>query len=104
VLIVYETADLSRLSRAQANILTAAEVRAYLNARCATGPDGKTAEWRIWDQNVDTAAEAPIWRAAMARKRDKLPWLIISTGKSGYEGPLPASVDDTLKLLKQFGG
>ena len=104
VLIVYETADLSKLPRAQANILTAAEVRAYLNAKCATGPDGRTAEWRIWDQNVDTAAEAPTWRDAMARKRDKLPWLVISTGKAGYEGPLPAAVDDTLKLLKHYGG
>jgi hypothetical protein len=104
VLIVYESAELSTLPRSQAAILTAAEVRTYLNVRCAKGPDGRTAEWRIWDQNADTAAETPTWRAAMARKRDKLPWIVISNGTAGFEGPLPATNADTLTLLKQFGG
>jgi hypothetical protein len=104
VVIVYESAELSKLPPAQATVLYAAEVRGYLDSHCLKGPNGKTAEWRIWDQNVPTGAEAKVWQDAMARKRDKLPWLVISNGRSGYDGPLPATVDDTLKLLKQYGG
>lgn len=33
-----------------------------------------------------------------------LPWLIISNGKTGWEGPVPHSVDDMLSLLQKYGG
>ncbi|HEY1378693.1 MAG TPA: hypothetical protein VGF55_17980 [Gemmataceae bacterium] len=104
VLIVYETAELSTYPKDQLSVLYGSAVRGYLDAHCAKGPDGKTAEWRIWDQNVPTGAEAKVWQDAMSRKRDKLPWLVVSNGASGFEGPLPGTVGETLKLLKQYGG
>ena len=104
VLIVYETAELSRLPAGQSAILYGGDVRGYLDAHCPKGPDGKTPEWRIWDQNVPTGAEAKFWQEAMARKRDKLPWLVVTNGRATFEGPLPATVEETLKLLKQYGG
>jgi hypothetical protein len=104
VLIVYESAELSKLPPAQATVLYSPEVRGYLDTHCAKGPDGKTPEWRVWDQNVPTGAEAKAWQDAMARKRDRLPWLVVGNGKAGFEGPLPATVDETLMLLKLYGG
>lgn len=104
VLVVYETADLSTLPRAQMQVLTSGAVRDYLNQKCVKGPDGKTAEWRIWDKDVDAKNESKFWQDVMARKRDKLPWLYVSNGKAVYEGPLPGTIDETLALLRKFGG
>lgn len=102
-LFVVESADLGRLPRGQAAVLTAQSVRDYLNARCAKDANGWPG-WRVWDQHVDPSAEAAHWKAAMARPRKSLPWLALSNGKTGWEGPLPATVEETLKLLQQFGG
>lgn len=104
VLIVYETADLSKLPKEQLAILTSQAVRAYLSSHCAKGPDSKTPEWRIFDQNVSMGNESALWQGAMKRPRTALPWIVISNGTIGYEGPLPANVDETLALLKKFGG
>jgi hypothetical protein len=79
-------------------------VRDYLRGKCVVGADGKTSEFRIWDKDVDAAADAKHWQDALKRPRASTPWLIVSDGKSGYEGPLPANVDETLALLKKFGG
>jgi hypothetical protein len=104
VLMVYESGELSKLPPAQLSVLYAKSIRDYLQAKCPVGPDGKTKEWRIWDQNTDASGDAPVWRDAMKRPRTSVPWIIVSNGTSGYEGPLPASIDEALKLLKQFGG
>jgi hypothetical protein len=104
VLVTYETADLGTMPRAQAAVLTNGAVRDYLNSKCATGPDGKTKEWRIWDKDVNPAAESKVWQDLTARKKDKLPWITITTDKGGFEGPLPGTVEETLALLKKYGG
>lgn len=103
-LIIYESADLPKMPATQQAILFSKDVRSYLDARCAAGPDGKTKEWRIWDKDVDTTNVASHWQAAMKRERKSVPWLIISTGKAGWEGPLPADAKQTLDLLKKYGG
>lgn len=104
VLMVYESADLSKMPAAQESVLMDSSVRSYLNSKCVPGTDGKTKEWRIWDQNVDTTNEVKLWQDAMKRPRQSLPWIVISNGKSGFEGSLPGNVADTLSLLKKFGG
>lgn len=102
VLMVYESADLSKMPAAQQVILYSKPVRDYLNAKCIMGPDNKTHDWRIWDRDSDTSNESALWQAAMKRPRASVPWIIISDGKKGYEGPLPATVDETLALLKKY--
>lgn len=102
VLVVLESAELSDLPAAQHTALYSQAVRRYLNSKCAKV--GNTAEWRIWDKDIDVSGTADYWQNAMKRKRGKLPWIIISTGKAGYEGPLPATEADLLDLLKKYGG
>lgn len=101
-LIVYESADLSKYPAAQEAILFDKSIRDYLSAHCTQGD--KVKDWRIWDQNVDVKDEAPLWQKVMARPRKSVPWIIVGNGKSGFEGPLPADVPSTLKLLQKYGG
>lgn len=103
VLVVYETADLPQLPRAQQQILTGPEVRGYLDQKCAKASG--TAEWRFFDKDTQFPSTCDsVWCKAMKRPRTALPWLIVSDGKSGYEGPLPPTVAETLDLLKKWGG
>lgn len=104
VLIVYESADRARYPSAQNAILTSVLVRDYFAAHCAKGPDGRTPESRIWDKDTDGYLDSKLWGDAMKRPRASVPWIVISTGTTGYEGPLPANVADALTLLKKYGG
>lgn len=95
VLIVYESGDLSKLPSKQVAILTATALRSYVADRHG--------EFRAFDKDADLANVDPKWRKAMERKRSQLPWLIVSNGKTGFEGPLPSSVGDMMDLLKRYG-
>jgi hypothetical protein len=98
VLVVYETAELAKMSDAQRLVLFSVRVRDYLNQKCAQ--DGKVKAWRIWDKDTDVSAESKEWKEAMARPRKSAPWLFIN-GKTVYDGPLPTDVEETLALLKK---
>jgi hypothetical protein len=106
VLILYESAD--TLPAAQSSILTSATIRDYLDKHCVKGPDGRTPQARIWDKDVDASSASSLWQDAVKRLKEKsggkYPAISISNGKSFFDGPLPANVADTLKLLKQYGG
>lgn len=99
-----DASDFNDLSKEQREIFYSAEIRNYLNAKCVKGPDNKTAEWRIVDPNAEYSTDEQRWKDAANRKRGELPWIIISDGQKGFEGPLPANVEETLKLLKKYGG
>jgi hypothetical protein len=105
VLIVYETAETAKLPREQQQILHGGKTRMYLDGKCAVGPDGKTKEYRIFDKDVDAAGEAAHWGAALNRAdRTALPWVYIGKESSGFSGPLPATPDAFLALLKKYAG
>lgn len=105
VLIVYESADLTdsaKMPATQVNALTSKTLHEYLDSKCVAGP--KVKEWRIWDKDENGANEAKHWQDAMKRPRKSLPWIIISDGKTGYEGPLPVDAQKIVDLLKKYGG
>ncbi len=104
VLVVYESADLSKYPSGQQAAIYAKSVRDYLNATCPAGPDGKTRQWRMWDKDTDATEEQKLWQDALKRARTQTPWVIVSNGTTGFEGPLPASADEMLALLKRYGG
>lgn len=112
VLIVLETADISGLPAAQQSALTNTKtILPYLQRKCVKGPDGRTAEWRIWDKDVNLGGERILWQQAMGKaladyltNKGSLPWIIISDGKTGHSGPLPGNSADLLELLKRYGG
>lgn len=103
VLIIAETGDRTKMSPAQTAIIYSKTIRDYLNQKCVLGPDKITKEWRIYDPDTDVTGDGEVWRKAMKRKRDSVPWILIANGTSAYEGPLPTNIDDTLTLLKKYG-
>jgi hypothetical protein len=107
VLMIYESADLSTLPAKQLNVLYDKSIRDYLNSKCVKGDDGKTPAWRIWDVDVPTEKDDKVWqdamKAAKLTKGFKTPWLVVSNGKTGFSGPLPADTTSALTLLKKYG-
>jgi hypothetical protein len=96
-LIVYESADVAKMPAKQQVIITGSRVRKYLDMACVK--DG----WRIIDADTQfTGGDDVIWVEAMRLPRDGGPWLICSTGKRGYSGPLPSDIDTTIELLATY--
>jgi hypothetical protein len=102
VLIVYEAADLGKYPATQVSILSDGSLRAYLLDHCPKGADGKTAEFRIWDKDVDASGDAKLWQDALKLPRERTPWIVVSNGVTGTQQPLPDNVADTLKLIQKF--
>lgn len=105
VLIVYDPKVLAGAGKDLQSIIFGAAIREYLNTRTPLGADNQTHEWRIWpagytDDQLQYAP--PLWKAAYKRPRQSPPWIIISNGVTGFEGPLPTTVDATLELIKKY--
>jgi hypothetical protein len=43
-----------------------------------------------------------VWCKALKRPMESLPWIIISNGKTGYEGPLPKTTDELIELVDKY--
>lgn len=102
VLIVYQ--DQMPLPLAQHSVIYGQAMRNYLNAKCPREPSGQ-ASYRIWDADLDVSQSPKHYQDAYNRVRlRQLPYLVVSNGTTGWEGPLPASEAETLAILKHFGG
>ena len=95
VLIVYDSLEKDMLP-GHREVIFGAKVRDWLDANAAK--DG----YRMWPSASlgDLAGAERHWRDAAARKRESLPYCIISNGKTFYEGPLPADAD---KFIAEAG-
>lgn len=102
VLVVFAEDKQNNLPAGQQAILYGKEMRDFLNSKCVAGPDGKTKEFRIWDKDTDATGESKQWQDAFKRNRTEVPWLVISNGKTGFEGPLPKTVSETIELIKRY--
>lgn len=97
VLIVYETAKPNDVP----TWLNDGDLWGFLNSHCVKGPTG-TPEFRIIDPQEVVSPLLPIWSKALARGQKSLPWLIVSNGKTGYEGPLPKTKPETMAILAKY--
>lgn len=105
VLIVEESADRSKLTPGQHAAIFGKTVRSYLDTKCAADPYVPSWKaYRIWDKDTVLSNAGEVWEAAMKRERKSLPWLVVSSPSGGFEGPLPEKEEDTLAILKKFGG
>lgn len=98
VLFIHESSE--ALAPELQQVFFGTEVRSYLTAN-AIKVEG-TPDWRILDKDVKFTDPNHRFARAMARTRSSIPWLIISNGTTGYEGPFPGGVAETLELLKAF--
>lgn len=91
VLIVEEAARRDKLLPEQVEIFTSAPFRMWLK--------DQSADVRIWDQAVDVENESDAgFKAMLQMPRTSLPWLIVS-GKPGFSGPLPKSLQETEAVI-----
>lgn len=103
VLIVEETDDRVRPEmRPYLGVLNSVKVREYLNAHCRKVAGQP--QWLIVDDDADLTHADPYWRDALALPRASVPWIAISNGTRGTSGPLPTTEEETLALLRKWGG
>ena len=100
ILIVYETSEISKLPQKQQDVLYGQQIRRYMSENCEK-VDGFP-EWRILDAETKFQDTDNNFAKALARPRKEIPWIIISNGKTGYEGPLPDNPEMTISLIERF--
>ncbi len=108
VLIVKEAKEVGMLAEEQKAIFTSNEIREWCLANCVKLDDGNPAI-RIWDddytvqQITDNSSVIAVgYKTVLEDAKQDLPWIAISNGKTGVSQPLPATVAETLALIKQF--
>jgi hypothetical protein len=95
VLIVEQTEEASRLPRSQAAILqNSTALRQWIRTA--------KADFRQLDADETGEFLDSKWKSAMAVPRQSVPWIVIANPKSGFSGPLPKTIDETLALLERF--
>ena len=111
VLIVREASEAGKLPASQRAIFSSGAVHQYCADKCVQLSDGQKF-YRIWDDDYSDAQVANVpaeLREAYQGTKElwdaNTPWIGINDGKGGgYAGPLPATVDEMLALLKKYGG
>ena len=101
VMIVYDSAKLAEMPKDQQAILFGAETRGLLNQKCVADEQGN-ASWRIYPKVTDASNADKVWQDAIARPRASVPWVVVSNGKTGFEGPLPANAAQFMELVKKY--
>lgn len=102
--IIEETGERDKLTSGQrAALLSTADgsVRDYCAKHCVQVNGAP--EFRVVDKDASLDLETESMKRLLSRPHTSLPWLIVSNGKHGAEGPLPQTEEETLALLKRFG-
>lgn len=110
VLIIEEVNNRSSLPRTQLTLLTSTSFRKFLNESCVKANiPNPVPEWRLFDKDSSLDNESSLWKKAFQRFHNTtitpsptVPWLIVSNGKKGFEGPLPKTEDETITLIKKY--
>jgi len=98
VLFVYETAE--SLPRELEEVFYGNQVRSFINSVVVKVDEQP--EFRLVDQDAQFTDPNHRFAKALVRPRSSIPWLIISNGTTGYEGPFPGGVSATLELVRSF--
>lgn len=109
VLFLKEASDFS-LPEKVLQTLNSTRISEYLNRVCAKESSGYVA-WRRWDDDYPEEAlsgHPSYWKEAYKQAKadsdGKRPWLFISTKTEVISVALPATEEETLTLLKKYGG
>lgn len=103
-LIIFDETSGAQLPQGQQDAIYGEAFRLLLSSKAVKGPDGKTPEWRIWGKDLDVSGETKLWQDAYRLPHERLPWLILSNGKTGYSGPLPEKIEDSMALVNKYAG
>jgi hypothetical protein len=104
VLILYDAED-TQLPKGQRNILEGKQVRDWLEANTVQDPD--IPSWKTYwiaPHKTDVLKMPKVWQDAFNRPHASIPWVIISNGTTGFEGPLPNSPAEFIALAQKYVG
>lgn len=104
VLILYEAPGLHKLPKGQYAALFSRTLQQYLDTVCTADAQtpSRKAWWVLDVADSRNANLAKPWQDALKRERKSLPWLIVSDGVTGHEGPLPADEDAIKKRIAKY--
>lgn len=101
VMMQYEEAS---LTPEQEGVVYGMAVRMYLQSKCVVGTDGMTKDFWILRAGLDTK-NAPKWVGDQVQRHPgQKAWMVVSDGKVGYDGPLPANANEAMSILTKIGG
>jgi len=117
VLFLYDTAKLIDMRPERQAILASPELRSYLDEHCPVESCcaggmcpltvEKTPSYRFLPIHADVSRLAPVWQQTYRAAAGKpAPW-ILATNEAGHtviDQPWPASANETLALLRKYGG
>lgn len=83
------------------NSMLSPTIRAYMDGH---GNKINGVDWLVLDADADPQYLFEFWQDAFRKPRDSLPWIYITNNKVGYSGPLPKTEEETLNLLRKYGG
>ena len=108
VVFIYEKQ--ANLTEEQLHIANSTKIKAYLNDKCVKDAKGRP-EWRSWDKStIDSTGlgeESALWQQVWKDAKPQLgelPQVVIIVDQGGVTKKWPATEDEMLKLLKQYGG
>ncbi len=118
VLFLYDPLTLIDMPPAQQAILTSPELRSYLDKHCLLESScvasscpldeaTKTPSYRFVPKSADVSHLTPVWQQTCQAAAGKpVPWMLVvnESGQTVIDQSWPATVSETLKLLKMFGG
>ncbi len=117
VLFLYDPLTLTGLPPGQQAILTAPELRSYLDKHCPLESGcaggmcplkaGRTPSYRFLSTNVDVSRLSPVWQQTYRLATGKAaPWImaIDEAGQTAIDQAWPASVEEVFALLRKYGG
>lgn len=102
VMMVYESASDEALSLGHKRVLYGVKFRKFLSENCVKDVDGKSSEWRFIDKDTQYTDATNRWVKALTRPRATTPWIVVSNGVTGYEGPLPESETEAIELVSKY--
>ena len=102
VLISYEADEVASYASTVRSQLFSSPMRVTLNG--LVGRDTANQPMiRVLDKDTTCPLGQPnMWCLALGRPRTALPWIIISNSTTGYEGPLPTTEAETIKLIERY--
>jgi hypothetical protein len=101
VLMVYSKQNAAKLTTGQYAAIFGQDMRTLLESKCVVEPETMKKGYRIWETGINPSGDLKVWADAYPLAKSD-PWLIISNGKGGYSGPMPAKLEDTIALVNQF--
>ncbi len=117
VLFLYDPLTLIDMPPEKQAILTLPELRSYLDKHCplesgcagGTCPltAGKTPSYRFLPTHADVSRLTPVWQQTYRSTSAKAaPWIVATNeaGQTVIDRAWPGTVEETLALLKQYGG